>query len=426
MPRRTHYAWYVLAASVVIELFGLGFGIFAITTVYPYIIDSFPGWSRQQVFLPTSLIILLVGALSPLIGYLIDRYSIRLIFVIGIVIQATGLFLFSRVQTPTQYLAVSLLIGLGMSGVTILPNQVLVSRWFSARVGLVNGIVLGATALGAALAPALITRIIEATDWRTAFVIVATLAGVPPMLAVLTLVRDRPSDVGLEPYGAGDPAADAAAPATGLTLREAIRWPPFWIFAAVIFLGGMPCYSHNKHILVFLKEQGFDPISAADYKSFYFFVSACGRLLFGWLADRTDKRNLLALQVLLIAVGFPLLFLVPDHRGLLIPALLLAGAGYGGLLPSVPILTVHYFGRAHLGTLLGAYKIAYDLAAAGAPAFTAALYDHYGNYTVAQIWLTGFAWTAVLLVVLGLPRRRTVGAAASEQPLYGLAAPPRD
>src|SRR6185369_4998092 len=93
MPHRTHYAWYVLAASVVIELFGLGFGIFAITTVYPYIIDTFPGWSRQQVFLPTSLIILLVGALSPLIGYLIDRYSIRLIFVIGIVIQATGLFL---------------------------------------------------------------------------------------------------------------------------------------------------------------------------------------------------------------------------------------------------------------------------------------------------------------------------------------------
>src|SRR5262245_37811119 len=130
MPRRRFYGWHVLAASVVIELFGLGFGIFAITTVYPYIIDTFPTWSRREVFLPTSLIILLVGAASPLIGYLIDRYSIRLIFVIGILLQGTGLFLFSRVQTPAQYLATSLLIGVGMSGVTILPNQVLVSRWF--------------------------------------------------------------------------------------------------------------------------------------------------------------------------------------------------------------------------------------------------------------------------------------------------------
>ena len=70
----TFYGWYVLGASVVIELFGLGFGIFAITTVYPYIIDTFPSWSRSTVFLPTSLIILVVGAMSPIIGWLLDRY----------------------------------------------------------------------------------------------------------------------------------------------------------------------------------------------------------------------------------------------------------------------------------------------------------------------------------------------------------------
>lgn len=412
MPQRVFYGWYVLAASVVIELFGLGFGIFAITTVYPYIIDTFPDWSRRAVFLPTSLIILLVGGLSPLIGWLIDRYPIRLVFIVGILLQGLGLLLFSRVQTPLQYLGASLLIGVGMSGVTILPNQVLVSRWFQSRVGLVNGIVLAATALGAAIAPALITRIIEATDWRSAFVVVALLASVPPLLVVLTIVRGRPADMGLHPYGAADADAADTASAAGMTLRAAMRRPVFWVFAAVIFLGGMPCYSHNKHILVFLKDLGFDPIRAADYKSFYFFVSACGRLGFGWLADRIDKRNLLAVQVLLIAAGFPLLFLVPAHHEVLFPALVLVGAGYGGLLPSIPILSVHYFGRAHLGTLLGAYKIAYDLAAAGAPAFTAALYDYYGSYTVAQAWLTGFAWVALLLVVFGLPRQLTALAAA--------------
>jgi MFS family permease len=410
MPRRIFYGWYVLAASVVIELFGLGFGIFAITTVYPYIIDTFPSWSRTLVFLPTSLIIIIVGALSPLIGYLIDRYSLRALFVVGILIQGAALYLFARVQTPEQYIATSVLLGIGMSGVTILPNQVLVARWFHARIGLVNGIVLGATALGAAIAPALITRIIEVSDWRSAFIIVAALASLPPLLVVLTLVRDRPEDMGLRPYGSTDHAGDPAVPAQGYTLRDAIRTRTFWVFAGVIFLGGMPCYSHNKHILVFLKELGFSPIEAADYKSFYFFVSACGRLVFGALADRTDKRNLLALQVLLIATGFPLFFLVPTHRELLAPAVLLLGAGYGGLLPSVPILAVHYFGRAHLGTVLGAYKIAYDLAASGAPLFTAMLYDRYGGYTVPQLWLTAFAWTALILVVVGLPHALTPAA----------------
>jgi len=52
------------------------------------------------------------------------------------------------VQTPAQYLGASALLGFGMSAVTILPNQVLVSRWFQSRIGLVNGIVLAATLMG--------------------------------------------------------------------------------------------------------------------------------------------------------------------------------------------------------------------------------------------------------------------------------------
>ncbi|MBX3027211.1 MFS transporter [bacterium] len=405
------YGWYVLAASVVIELFGLGFGIFAITTVYPYIIDAFPDWSRSTVFLPTSLIILIVGLMSPLTGWLLDRYPIRWLFTVGIVVQGVALYLFAHVQTPAQYVGSSLLLGLGMSGVTILPNQVLVSRWFHARVGLVNGIVLAATALGAALAPALITRLIEALDWRRAFMIMAAIASLPPLAVVLLVVRGRPEEMGLQPYGSDRPAATARpAPLTGIALADAIRLPVFWVFAAAIFLGGMPCYAFNKHILVFLKELGFDPVSAADHKSFFFFVSACARLVFGALADRMDRRNLLLAEIVLIAAGFPILFLVPAHPQVLVPALLLFGAGYGGLLPSIPILSVHYFGRRHLGAILGAYKVSYDLAAAGAPLFTAMLYDHYGSYAVAMVALTAMAWLAAALVAVALPHQIRAGA----------------
>jgi len=411
----TFYGWYVLGASVVIELFGLGFGIFAITTVYPYIIDTFPTWSRSTVFLPTSLIILVVGAMSPIIGWLLDRYPIRWLFTIGILIQGVALYLFAHVETPAGYIGSSLLLGFGMSGVTILPNQVLVSRWFHARVGLVNGIVLAATAFGAAMAPALITRLIEALDWRTAFTMMAGIATVPPLVVVLLIVRSRPEEMGLRPYGSGTAAAPAP-PLAGIALADAARLPAFWIFAGAIFLGGMPCYSFNKHILVFLKDLGFDPISAADHKSFFFFVSGCARLVFGGLADRLDRRNLLLVQVVLIAGAYPILFLVPSHPDVLLPALFLFGAGYGGLLPSIPILTVHYFGRRHLGTILGAYKVSYDLAAAGAPLLTAALYDHYGSYTVPMVVLTVLAWTGVGLVLFGMPHQLSAAQRAPAEP----------
>jgi MFS family permease len=412
-PHRIFYGWYVLAACVVIELFGLGFGVFAITTVYPYIVDTFPDWSRTTVFAPTSIIIATVGAMGPLTGFLIDRYPIRIVFVAGIIIQSAALFLFSRVHTPAEYLTASFFIGLGMSGVTILPNQVLVSRWFHHRVGLVNGIILAATALGAAIAPPVITRFIETSDWRTAFIWISLAAFAPPMVVVLTVIRDRPESMGLTAQGALSHAAATAARAADYTLRQALHTSTFWIFGAAVFLGGMPCYSYNKHILVHLKELGYPPIQAADYKSLFFLVSACSRISFGWLCDRFDKRMMVLSHFALIALGYPLLLFVPTHRELLVPCLVIVGIGYGGLLPSMAIMSVHYFGRSNLGKILGSYKIAYDVAAASAPLFTAYLFDLYHTYAVPDVWNSLFAWIGVALVAFGLkgalaPRARAV------------------
>jgi MFS family permease len=181
---------------------------------------------------------------------------------------------------------------------------------------------------------------------------------------------------------------------------------------AAIFLGGVPCYSFNKHILVFLRENGFDPITAADMKGLYFFVSGCSRLSFGWLCDRYDRRLMTLGHLALIALGYPLILAVPSHPEWLLPCIVVVGIGYGGLLPSLPILAVHYFGRRHLGTILGVYKIPYDVAAAAAPLFTAWLYDLYGGYTVPERWNTAFAWTGLAIAAIGLARASFVRSTA--------------
>jgi MFS family permease len=408
--RGIFYGWWVLAASVVIELFGLGFGIFAITTVYPYVIESFPDWPRTTVFWPTTIIIATVGLMSPLTGMLVDRVSIRRVFVAGITIQSLGLYALGRITTPAEYAAASLMVGVGMSGVTILPNQVLVARWFHERVGLVNGILLAATAMGAAVSPPLVTRIIEAADWRTGFQWIAFLAFAPPMVVALGLVRDRPSDLALRPYG----TAPTAPPTGGFTLRDAATTVTFWALAAAVFLNGLPCYSFNKHVLVFLREAGFDAVTAADTKGLYFFVSGCSRLSFGWLCDRYDRRRMTLAHMACIAAGYPLILAVPSHPALLVPCIVVVGIGYGGLLPAVPILAVHYFGRRHLGTILGIYKIPYDVAAASAPLFTAWLYDLYGGYAVPERWNSAFAWLGLAIAALGLGRGSFVRPTAPE------------
>jgi MFS family permease len=234
------------------------------------------------------------------------------------------------------------------------------------------------------------------------------------MVVVLAIVRDRPADMGLVPSGTD--RCTIALPLHGLTLGQAARTASFWALVAAVFLGGMPCYSFNKHVLVFLREAGFDPIKAADMKGLYFFVSGCSRLSFGWLCDRYDRRRTTLVHLGCIALGYPLILQVPAHPEFLLPCILIVGIGYGGLLPSIPILTVHYFGRRHLGTILGVFKVPYDVAAATAPLFTAWLYDLYGGYAVPERWNCAFALVGFGIAATGLARgslvRSTAPAAA--------------
>ena len=191
------------------------------------------------------------------------------------------------------------------------------------------------------------------------------------------------------------------------------RFSALYLWAAfMIFFGGMPCYSFNKHLLVFLREAGFAPIAAADMKGLFFFVSGCSRLSYGWLCDRFDRRRTTLVHVACIALGYPLILAVPSHPELLVPCLVIVGIGYGGLLPSVPILCVHFFGRRHLGTILGVLKIPYDVAAAGAPLLTARLYDLYGGYTVPDRLNSTFAWIGLAIATVGLARRSFVSVPA--------------
>ncbi len=63
-----------------------------------------------------------------------------------------------------------------------------------------------------------------------------------------------------------------------------------------------------------------------------------------------------------------------------------------------------WWGRAHLGAILGLLKGSYDLAAATAPLFTAALYDRTGGYAVPEAINAGIAWVGLAIFVVWLLR----------------------
>ena len=389
---RVHYGWWIVVAAVSIEFFGLGFGIFALTASYPYLIATF-GWSRTAVVASMTFVVMTVALLGPLTGVLLDRHPIRVLFTAGSAIQAAALLAFSQVQTLGGYYAASVLLGVGMAGVTVLPNQVLVARWFRARLGLVNGLITAGTVLGGAASPLLVTALAENVGWRRGFVVLAVLVGTLPPLITWLVVRERPTDLGLAAYGEGEgraTAPDAAA------LGAAVRDPTLWLLAAALFCASWPCYAATKHIILYLREGGVPPMTAAATLSWMLLAASGGRLLFGVLWDVAPPRAILLVDYALLAGGA---FLLMATRGPVARAayVVVFGLGYGGLMPLVPLTVVAYFGRRAMGTILGCFKLFYDGAAAFAPLATGYLYDRQGTYTYA------FAFNALLpCVALGI------------------------
>ncbi|MFM8410130.1 MAG: MFS transporter [Alphaproteobacteria bacterium] len=395
----THRAWVVVAASLLIEFFGIGFGFFALVASYPTF--EAMGWDRTTVVASSSIMILVIAVLSPFVGAWMDRHSIRALFVAGGLVMAAGHAILGFASTPATFFLGAAVLGLGMSGVTILPNQVLISRWFTSRLGLANGIVSSGTVLGGALSTMVVTLATEAWGRTTAFLLLAVCVGVVPPLVSLLLVRDRPSDVGLEPYEeSGDErlAAERAAAAQGRaappSLREAMREPVFRWLAAGILLATVPCYTSNKHLILYLHDLGLDATSAASVKSMFILFAGVGRLAAGLLADRFPRAAVLLGVQLLAAVGFPLVFLMPWWPAVL-AYVVLFGLAYGGIMPMMPILVVEGFGLAALGTVLGVIKTGYDLGAASAPLAAAWIHDRTGTYDAVFLANGLCAWAAV-------------------------------
>jgi len=249
---------------------------------------------------------------------------------------------------------------------------------------------------------------------RFAFFVLAALVGTVPPLIGWIVVRDRPSDVGLDPYDEGEARPSAPHGSIDLRMHDVVRDPTFWIIAAGLVCATVPCYTTNKHLLLYLHDLGLEPKAAAEVKSSFILIAGLGRLLVGIAADRFDRYRVLLVAYILGAIGFPLIFAMPARSALLLFPVVF-GLAYGGVMPMMPIMVVECFGVAALGTILGWIKIAYDAAAASAPLAAAYAYDQVGNYRM--VFLVNWAFAIVAVgFALALDRRRARGGAYRTPP----------
>jgi MFS family permease len=130
--------------------------------------------------------------------------------------------------------------------------------------------------------------------------------------------------------------------------------------------------------------------------------SVVGRLGFGWLGDRLDKRYLLATALLLQVLGL-IIFAYTRTVAHAIAFLILYGPGFGGVITLRLTIQGEYFGRKSFGAIQGVMQGIFMAGNILSPVFAGWIYDVHASYQPAWLILAILTFFSTLLILMLRP-----------------------
>jgi predicted MFS family arabinose efflux permease len=333
------------------------------------------GWQNAEISSALGIRFLLFGLMAPFAAALINRFGMRRIALSALLLIAAGLLLSLAMTRVWQLVLLwGVVIGLGTGLTALVLGVTVATRWFSTRRGLVTGLLTASSATGQLLFLPLLASVSERLGWRPAVAMVCGALALTAF-AVLAFMRDRPADVGQQPFGqaAGDDAANVAAtiPAAPISpwhaLREASRTGVFWVLFGTFFICGASTNGLiQTHFIPLCADFGLPVVGAASVLAAMGMFDIVGTIGSGWLSDRYDSRWLLFWYYGLRGLSLMYLpFSDFTFYGLSLFALFY-GLDWIATVPPTVKLTVTRFGRERANLVFGWIFAGHQLGAATA------------------------------------------------------------
>lgn len=415
---RLHYAWIVAGVTFLTLLAAAGARAAPGVILLPF--GNEFQWSRADVSAIVSVNILLYGLIGPFAAALYQRFGLRRTMLAAMALLAGG---YGASTLATRYWQFLLLwggvVGAGSGLAATVLGAAVAQRWFTARRGLVMGLLTASTATGQLVFLPWLAAAVTTGGWRAAPLIVAGAATLAAPV-IWFAMRDDPRDVGRRPYGEPDdapapaPAGPAGNPARRAlaVLAEAGSVRDFWLLAGSFFVCGASTNGLiGTHLVSAAFDCGIPEVRAAGLLAAMGLLDLAGTTASGWLSDRYDCRYLLFGYYGLR--GLALLFL---PSALLGPAVGLGvfavfyGLDWIATVPPTVRLTADVFGRERASIVFGWVVAAHQAGAAFAAFAAGAVRTALGSYA----WAFLGAGALCLIAAVGvLPIGRRPAAAAA-------------
>ncbi len=398
-----YYGWIVLLCLTFIYFASNGYGYLSIPAFYPSLTDFFkvqPGVVPQLGTYTT----LVIAFFSPLIGYFLDRNNPKRVLIIGVFMISISFYLFTKIENieHLKYFNIGYAVSLCLGG--IITCMYILNKWFDKHRGIALGIFLNASSLGAAFFKPYIGKLLAKNTWQDTSLHLFFIATVLLILPLI-LIKSQPTDAQKEK--SNEFTNQSKSLNFGISLKEAIGNHSFWILITVT-MGLWFCINaiifHND---TFLKDLNLDSVERGKFGGIFFLCGVVGKLLFGFLSDKFNKKNIMIVSIGNILLGAILLKMSITNVELLPIVAVVFGIGYSGSFTMIQLLIADFYMGKHYGTILGVFIMADTLAGAAGIFLLGSLRKSSGSYDssfLSMIFICVFALFATFIIKKPQPK----------------------
>ena len=399
--------WVYAIVGVIVLLFaGL---VYAWSVLSTPIAAEFTGWTKAQLSLTFTLVMILFCIGSLLCGLLAGKLSAKNAVRVSAVLFLAGFFIASRCQSPiTLYLGFGLLCGLA-SGLAYNGVMSTMVKWFPDKPGLISGVLL----MGFGGGSFLIGKLYQAWTpagiggWRTSFVVLGIICCV--VLAVCSFFFIAPGADFTVPAGKGGRAV--AAHREDIQPAVMLKRPAFWLYyvwAIAVSAAGLALISQASGVVW---EASADQ-TAASVATIVGLISICnavGRVLFGGMYDKFGRSLSMQLVNGLFILTSVVLLLAMSSRSVVVVIIgfVIGGLAYSGVTPTNSAFCRAYFGPTSYPVNFPLINSNLIFASFGST-ISGALYDASGSYSSTFFLIIGLAVAGILcsLAISAIDRKR--------------------
>ncbi len=285
--KKIHYAWIIMIGCGLVTFYSVGLAFNCLSVYLNPLMESL---GISNTLRSSMAMFYQVGSLLSLftINAVIKKIGTRRSVLYSSLLMSAGYLILAAAKYIVICYVAMLIIGIGYGLCSLVPVSLLLTEWFAEKRGLAMGIAMCGSGLSTIMAPAMVTKAIYAWGVNSAFILQAAIITICAVLAFV-LLRDKPADLGILPYGDKAECIDEKKDPSGkqnANLWENINDIRFVMLAVATFLAGCLIAPTVQHLSPFVSQSGYSGQIAATAVSLYGFVMLLGKPVFGTILDR--------------------------------------------------------------------------------------------------------------------------------------------